>query len=284
MPTSQTLEALRALAYEPATHAACYKARRLLHALPHADERAEAERYLLGVWGEPHTTLQHLIERHAFGLALGGVDLSEPRFTQGSFTFHVYIDGDPVRNGEVVISGVEALPEPARRRDLKALLKALTRDELRSLLDDIEEDELDELTPFHRLNGEERAEALMELGLDDLVDNHGTVFPCVVRAESVEELIREVRRLRIVTWFQEDEPTPPLRPKEAHLQPIEDPDLLSFARELYGNIQLMGLSTDLNALYYCRHILLRRPGAELLFGWDAIPHRQSEGWAILRWG
>lgn len=284
MHTSQTLEALRHLACSPASHAACYEARRLLDALPLPAERAEAERYLLNAWGEPPAaTLPHLIERHASSLVLGGVDLTEPRFTQGPFTFHVYLS-EPVRDGAALGDDLKALPEPARRRrDIKALLRSLTPDALRSLLDDPGEEDPDE-PPLHTLRGEELTDALLDLGLYDLLDGYGTAFPCVARADTVEDLLREVRRLRLVAWFQEDEPLPPLRQDEAHLQPIEDPDLLTFARELHGAVQLMGMSTDLSSLYYCRHILLRRPGAELLFGWDAIPHRQEEGWAILRWG
>lgn len=286
MQLSQALEGLRHLAWSPPTPAAAYEARRLLEAISLPAERAEAERYLLNTWGyAPDFTLKRLIERHAFALVLGGIDLDEPRYRQGPFTFHVYVS-DPVRNGEALGEALRVLPEPGRRRDLKALLREIPRDAWLRLLDDVEEEELDEILPLHTLRGEEREDALTDFGLYDLLDPWGTVYPCVIRTNTLEELLREVRRLGVVAWFQDEEPHPALSlsPREAHLEAIEDPELLAFARELFGDVQMMGMSDDLGALYYCRHILLRRPGAELLFGWDAIPHRQEEGWAILRWG
>jgi hypothetical protein len=282
MPTSQTLEALRNLAYEPATHAACYKARRLLDALPHPHERAEAERYLLGVWGEPNTTLQRLIERHAFGLALGGVDLSEPRFTQGPFTFHVYTEDEPMAQGEVVGDDhdLTVLPEPRRLDDLQAVLADLTPDALAAAFDGDAE-------AWAELDEDERLNTLLDEHPDEFNDLSRTLFPCFARADTVEDLLRHVRDLHLVDFGSEDDDDDDdaRDPQDdARFRAIEDPALRRFARELHGEAQLMGLAWELEALYYCRIILLRRPTASLVCGWDAIPHRQSEGWAILRWG
>ena len=205
----------------------------------------------------------------AFETALGRPLAS---FPPGRYALHIYAPG-----GE----GVEALPEPdlapVSLHDL-ALTAGLGEDEIAAMSD----------------------EALAKAVADEIgevrLSEQGDGFPKLAEAPSMLDLLRlMVERDYIGVGFigdpeegdasVSDERLDAMYPYDkdryTEFRAIKDLRARRIALALHGEMAMMGLEYTYENLCYCQGVLDRRPGWEFVCGWDAIPHRQEEGSAIL---
>ena len=234
-----------------------------------APDRAAAERWVLEQWGLIGFTLQRLKEHHAWSIALGR-DLRT--FEPGTYAFHMLEDCAP---------GDGALDEE---------LDEETPDDLEWLAAQLRDYSLEQL---QEMSSQEVLEAMEDEGLD------ADCCPRFAQEDSMEVLIRTVmdRDLLGVSWqFQSPELPWPLtedafRESMANsLEPnayaafaaIEDPELQRQALALNGNWISMSMQTRLEEVRYCRQVLWRRRGWELVLAWDAVPMLHDTGWCIIR--
>ncbi|MCA9653962.1 MAG: hypothetical protein KC501_28835 [Myxococcales bacterium] len=204
-------------------------------------------------------------EQLAFETALGRPLAS---FPAGRYVLHVYDpDGD----------GLEGLPEPELAPvDLRALAVSAGFEE--EEIEEMDEDELREAIED-------------ELGAARL-GAEGDGFPRVAESASLLGLLRimveqDLIDLDLLGELEDvrDETLDGMTDLEslryARFRAIEDLEWRRIALALHGEIAMMRLVYDYPDLVYCQGVLDRRPGWEFVCGWDAIPHRQEEGAAIL---
>lgn len=213
----------------------------------------------------PASPEEILVFETALGRPLGS-------FPPGLYALHMY---DPEGGF------IEGMPEPDLAPvDLRAMAAAagLDADEIESL----DEDALRQCVV------DELGETRLGEGSDG--------FPKLAEAPSMLELLRiMVERDYIGVNFIGDPEEGDLAVSDERLDElsglekgryerfvaISDLHLRRVALALHGELAMMGLEYDYAELFYCQGVLLRRPGWEFVCGWDAIPHRQEEGSAIL---
>lgn len=208
-------------------------------------------------------------ETLAFEIALGRPLAS---FPPGRYAFHIHAPGG---------HGAEALPEP----DLApvslhtlALTAGLGEDEIAAMDEEALREAVTDKIGDVRTNDEEDG------------------FPKLIEAPSMLELLRTlVERDYINVDFigdpdvgdasVSDEALDAMFPYDeapfADFRAIKDLRYRRIALALHGEMALMGLVYKYEDLFYCQGVLDRRPGWEFVCGWDAVPHRQDEGSAIL---
>lgn len=277
---------LRALVHESARprHMRCGELDRVLGAIAEAQGQAarhDALCYLMDVWQLDDAGLDTLRFAHACSVAL---ELDVLADTTTPHAMAVYdsmgdLSLETMRQWIVDDLGPSAWEDAQRhlrwrdgreeRTDEQALMTRLLDDEPtlaeQAALDEWSEGELRE-----------------ELGIS----------PCfmVAEAPSLMALLQGLRAAGFYFWHPASLEQAALDDlgHERHLSSasrfleIADPAMRRLALALWGGLELMGMSDSAEESYYCAGVEQVYPAWRVVRCWDAIPHRQEEGYCIMR--
>lgn len=254
---------VREFAHRPQARQDVYGFEEALHGLK-GQARLEAERYVLEVWGldTEAWSLTRLKRVHAFEVALGRPLDSFPK---GRYALHAYDPDGELYDEDEIIAEPDAVINP---RAFMSFALDMHIEELEAISDD----------------------ELQDLAHDEMVRLEAPPHPRIMEADSMEALLEQMARsqdivpaltnhgdMDVATFSDEDLDN---YGREA-FKAIKDPALRIIALGLNGTFQLMSLLYDRDEVYYCRGAAETRPGWHFVCAWDAIPHRQEEGWCIL---
>ena len=243
--------------------------------------RLDALRYLMDVWQIDDDALDTLRFAHACSVALELDVLADTTTPHAMVVYDSMVELSLETMRQWIVDDLGLSAWEAAQRHLRWWGTSADRADMQTLMTQLLDDE-PELAEEATL--EEWSEATLREALG--------LSPCfmVAEAPSLMALLQGLRAAGFYFWHPVSLEQAALDDigHERHLSSaprfleIADPPMRRLALALWGGMELMGMRDSAEGSFYCGGVEQVYPAWRVVRCWDAIPHRQDEGYCIMR--